>query len=128
MTMTGIAFGSIVSLSPLAGLAAFIHPQMHGAAQNPVTSPANIRFADLARLVAHRTDSSQAHQALSVGKDLANRADLAQQPRSQFLGGARQRTKNVVVRMFGKSFVDLAAILIDLPLQTLQNDRQAHSQ
>src|SRR5437899_1427333 len=128
MTMAGIPFGSIVNLSPLAGLAAFVHPQMYGAAQNPVTSPANIRFADLAGLVAHRANSGQAHQALGVRKDLASGADLTQQPRRQLLPGTGQGTKNVVVGMFGKSLVDLAAIFVNLPLQTLQNGRQTHSQ
>jgi hypothetical protein len=80
--MALVAFGLIVSLGSSAGFAAFIRPQMHGAAQGPVASPADVGLADLPGLIAYGANSGQAHQALSVGKEVPGCADFAEQARS----------------------------------------------
>src|SRR6516162_4733854 len=126
--MAGTTLGSIVGLSPRATPTALVNPQMDRVAQDSITGPTDVRFAQLARLVAHGTGPGQAQQTIGLRKDLAVGPDLAQQPRPQLLLGAGQRTKDGVIGMSLKGLGDSTPIFIDLVLQALEHCRQAQRQ
>jgi hypothetical protein len=89
VTMSLGAFGRIVGLSPQAGSSTLVGPKMHGVTQEAVAGPADPGLADLTRFETHRAGSGAAAQALSVGKHLAASSNFGQEPRCQFVFGAR---------------------------------------
>ncbi len=54
------SFLAVIGLSPSAGSPETVSPEMHGVPQEFVTTPADLSFADLARLKRHRSRSRKA--------------------------------------------------------------------
>src|SRR5204863_5732846 len=75
--------GLVIRLRPSARFAAGVGPEMNGVAQKPSAGPADMSFAELARLITHRTDPGAAQHALRLGTELAHSAQARQQPRPQ---------------------------------------------
>lgn len=123
-----VAFGLIIDVGPATLLAAFVHPQVHGRAQGPITGPANVGLANLTGLVADRADAGQAKQTVRMGKQVSGRANFPQQPRGQFVFGAGQRAKEVVVGVSGKGLGNLPTVFLELALQAFQHGDQAQGQ
>ena len=128
VVMALVPFGLVIRLGPVAGFAAFVGPQMDRMAQEMVADEADARLGDLAGLIGHGADAGLTHQAVGVGKDLAHRADQAEEPRPQGLFGPGQRTKNVMIGVLGEGLGDARTILLDLPLEGLQHIDQAQGQ
>src|SRR2546430_7335560 len=99
MTVSTFAFGLIVQLSPEAGLAALIGPQMDGVAQKIIAGPPDARFTELARFKAHGAGTRATAQTVGIREHLALAPQLGQQSRRQFVLGAGQASKDAMIGM-----------------------------
>src|SRR5215469_6030900 len=79
MAHTLLTFLCIVGLAPNTGLAETIRPQMDRVAHEFVAGPAHANFAELARLVRHRSGPSDALEHIRAAVAVKIPADRGQQ-------------------------------------------------
>ena len=114
------AFLAVVNVRPRTNLGSTMSPKMDGVAQHFVALVAKMHPVDLAGLKADRGGSGDTLQRFGVREPPGIAADFAQQPRSQSLGHARERAKQVMVGMLLKETLNLLAVLIQLELQGVE--------
>ena len=122
------AFLSVVNIGPGTNPEGALGPKMDGVAQNFVALVADVNPVNLAGLETDRSGAGDALQRFGVREAPGIAADFAQQPRSQSLGRARQRAKQVMVGMLFKERLDLLSVLVQLELQGVEQPGQAEGQ
>src|SRR5204862_5770281 len=96
VTFAFASLGLVIGLGPSTELAAAVGPQMYGVAQVPVAVPADFGPVHLAAFKAYRGRPRHALQALRIRILRAVAADLAHQPRRQFVARPGQAAEEVM--------------------------------
>jgi len=123
-----LAFLLIIGLSPDAGFAEAVGPEVNGVAKELIARPTDLGFLNVPGLVADGRGARKALEDLVAAIALGMGADGRQKPRGQHLFGAGQTAKEVVVGMALEKGFDLFAIFVELLLEGAQEFAQAQRQ
>src|SRR5436190_818103 len=126
MALSFVAVGPIEGGRPSAIVAAQVGPQVQCCPQRVGAGPADFNPFDFSALIGNR---SRPRAGLNLA-ELApvSPSQFSQQARCQFRSGARQRAKQIMVRVLVEQSLDACTVVSQLLLQCLQQSSQALGQ
>ena len=116
-----LAFCFVIALSPRALGAAGVGPKMESGTEGGLAVMAKLDLLKLAALLGHGSGASMALESLGIWETGAFGTEFGEEAWSELFAGARQRAKEVVIRMLGKELGDARAVDLELCLESLEH-------